>query len=154
MQQTLIRPKFRVVKLDGVLPHRITQFAPKTDENGKPMKSEKGRTYLKLIHRIEKRPAGFMVYFPKGHSEHVWTVEELIRKNFHRAPPLVDMMTGEEVETNQAIGMNSPRALPRSVEEAGEVDYNQPIDELIDAVMARDVATRDMATRERIRDTT
>jgi|CXWL01.1.fsa_nt_gi hypothetical protein len=55
-----------------------------------------GKTRPQIIRQTVKQPAGYMVYFPRGHSFRVATLEKL--RELGLAPdgaPLVDMDTGQ-----------------------------------------------------------
>lgn len=46
-------------------------------------------------------PQAWIVYFPGGHSVRVESEREMIRLGYMRAPPMVDMETGEEVPDHE-----------------------------------------------------
>ena len=81
MQTQNVLPAFEVEKLEGTRTKTI--HTPK-----------KGGGFDLQEVKID---AGYMVYFPRGHSIRV-DEAELKRSGFDRDPRLVDMKTGEEAE--------------------------------------------------------
>lgn len=45
----------------------------------------------------------WMVYFPAGHSMLIESEEELVRLGFKEAPPVVDMVSGEEMPVEVSL---------------------------------------------------
>jgi len=54
--------------------------------------------FLGFERKTNKVPAGFMVYFPQGHSMRVGTEEKLRELGFAGRSGFIDMETGEAVE--------------------------------------------------------
>jgi len=79
---------FEVEKLDGeveVVVHDI-------------MREEKTNKFLGFNKRTVKEPAGYMVYFPHGHSIRVESEQRLKEMGFADRSGFVDLDTGELVE--------------------------------------------------------
>lgn len=77
-----VKPRYEVEELPG------TRMVTKVRRNEDTKMNE---TYT------EEEPAGFMVYFPAGHSLRVGSLEELHRLGFDAPPELIDMDNGEVV---------------------------------------------------------
>ena len=54
-----------------------------------------------FIPKMVEEPAGFMVYFPNGSSVRIRTEEELGKQGFDVPAPLVDMDSGEIIDTSE-----------------------------------------------------
>lgn len=85
-----VQPKFEVEVLEGKVDRVMTSF-------------EDGQLKTETI----EEDAGYMVYFPQGHSIRVRNYTELKRMGLHTAPGLVDMESGEEVQAPQTRSLKS-----------------------------------------------
>lgn len=91
------RPAFLVTKLEGTYEVTVYEMEPygKEDRNG----DRKHR----LVQKVETRPKGWLVTFPKQrrehwHSVHIATIDEMTRLGFDQTEvPLVD-------EDGEAVG--------------------------------------------------
>lgn len=112
MQAMKIRPRFETEDVsDRKFTRRIAKHNGKTFSYAE--KTEKG---------------GFMVYFPQGHSIHVRTERELKRLGFDRAPSMIDMVTGEEVNMNTSLKERS--GWMTKVTKGSQSDGAETLDEL------------------------
>jgi len=98
-----IKPRFQVEKLKGKQTRKVYRYVPqpRLDPEGNQMVSEDGVKLWgksKLVVEEVTEPLGYMVYFPKGHSVHIRTEQELRALGFDRSPTLVDLESGEEME--------------------------------------------------------
>lgn len=82
MSTQAIKPRYEVEQLHGIVQTR------KFRRNAVSGMNEE---------YIDAEPAGFMVYFPSGHSIRVATREELHRLGYDAPPELVDMESGDVV---------------------------------------------------------
>lgn len=90
-QQKFI-PAFTVTKLEGTYQKPMVRSV----EFGKPGKN--GERRHKLEHYMEETPRGYLVSFPRGHSIHIDTVEELYEQGYGDPEiPLVEPDGGEVV---------------------------------------------------------
>ena len=85
-----VQPQFEVEQLDGTVEKTLTFF-----EDGE------------LKTKTTEEAAGYMVYFPQGHSFRVKNFAELKRLGLHTAPGLVDMESGETVATPQKMSLKT-----------------------------------------------
>jgi hypothetical protein len=85
-------PAFEVEELPGKVERTVYYYEEKDtgrkDKNGNPVVTHHLRT------KKTQEPAGYMVYFARGHSIRVRSDEELRRLNLDRSPHLSDP-TGE-----------------------------------------------------------
>ena len=99
-----IRKAYEAHKLEGEQPHIIYSYQPHkiktgetTDEDGNIVET------FKIVHRrVEKkvsRPMGTLVITAKGDAFHIPTDDMLRRLGFDKDAPLVDMATGEVLQT-------------------------------------------------------
>lgn len=89
-QEQHVQPQFEVEQLEGTVERVMTSF-----EDGE-LKTE----------TIEE-PAGYMVYFPQGHSFRVKNFTELKKLGLHTAPGLIDMDSGDEIIPPQVRSLKS-----------------------------------------------
>ncbi len=90
-----IRRAFQVESLKGKVKTTITEVE----------KLENGSS---VFHKREvEAPAGFMVYFPQGHSIRVESQEQLERLGFAGHSGMVDMDTGDFVEDASPTDLKS-----------------------------------------------
>lgn len=82
-----VKPAFEVHKLDGFVMESFYKFDKGERDAGRPG----------LIRYEKKVPAGYMVYFPQGHSIRVGSEDELRRLGLSDTPYRVDMDSGEVV---------------------------------------------------------
>lgn len=87
MQQSNVRPRYEVERLEGTV---IETHVVRED----------GRNVEKEV----EVPAGYMVYFPAGHSIRVRTDEELKRLGYDQPAELIDE-DGEVVGTTQQMSL-------------------------------------------------
>ena len=85
-----VRPEFEVHPLEGVVKRESLKYVRTKDE-------DTGKVHFELKKALVEEPAGFMVYFARGHSIRVKTVEELGRLGLQRQPGLVDIKTLEMI---------------------------------------------------------
>lgn len=85
-----VQPKFEVEVLEGKVERTMTSF-------------EDGVLKTKVV----EEEAGYMVYFPQGHSIRVRNYTELKRMGLHTAPGLVDMESGDEMQAPQVRSLKS-----------------------------------------------
>lgn len=84
------RLEFVVAQLEGTCQREVVRFIPKAD---------RGKGGESFIREMVEEPAGFMVYFPRGHALRISTVEELKRYGLNREPRIINM-----------IGLNDPNS--------------------------------------------
>lgn len=82
-----IKPRYEVEALEGTVDHVIYEM--------EPHKNAKGKISHRLTQKTIKEPAGFMVYFPRGHSMRVRTEKDLRALGFDKPPLLQDMDNDE-----------------------------------------------------------
>jgi hypothetical protein len=75
-----VMPRFEVEQLEGTVEKQVVSY-----------NKEDGR----FDYSTKEVPAGYVVYFPQGHSLRIGSTAELKRLGFHRSPGLVDMESGE-----------------------------------------------------------
>jgi hypothetical protein len=85
MQQNIM-PRFETEALDG----KVNEVKATYHKDGKGFE-----------YRVEAKPAGYMVFFPRGHSIRVRNTNELKRLGFHKQPGLVDMDSGDIITPDQ-----------------------------------------------------
>lgn len=90
MLQGEIKPRFEVEELEGTV--TVTRWRRCLERN------------MNVCEDVEE-PAGYMVYFPSGHSIRIATHEELMRQGFARSPDLVDMESGESAGVTQHLSL-------------------------------------------------
>lgn len=90
-------PKFKVQKLDGVYEKTVAKMIPvstgKIGRDGQPVVRHR------LDYETVRAPKGFLVTFPKGHSIHIATVEELYAQGY--GDPEVDLV---EQDGGEVVG--------------------------------------------------
>jgi hypothetical protein len=80
-----VKPAFEVHPLEGFVEQTYHRFDKSERDAGRPG----------LVSYKKRVPAGYMVYFPQGHSIRVGTEQELKRLNLHMVPHKIDMDSGE-----------------------------------------------------------
>lgn len=94
-------PAFEVEKQEGTVLRTQRRYVL-----DKELSTPEKKRYKMVDEQVEE-PAGYLVFFPKGHAVHVSEVE-LKRLGFDRNPRLVHMETGEEMEApNFALKRNA-----------------------------------------------
>jgi hypothetical protein len=86
-----VRPRFEVVPLEGTREVTVISYERKKLPGTDPVKYR-----LHRVEKTKKKPNGFMVYFPKGHSLHVTSQKQLEQLGLAGSPTMVDMDSGEE----------------------------------------------------------
>lgn len=90
-------PAFTVEKLEGETTRRVARMVPVLAKDGIPLKDKNGNHKHRIEYSQEPLPLGWLVRFPKGHSIHVATYEELEAGGWTDTEvPLIDG-DGEEV---------------------------------------------------------
>lgn len=102
-ENPVMLPAYEVRKLKGMAKREYVRFVEEKDKEGKVV-SKRIERYTKEV------DAGYMVYFPKGHSIRVWTDKDLKALGFAAPAPIVDMQTGDKYDPD-----NVPSALRRIV---------------------------------------
>lgn len=97
MQHAVVRPAFEVHKLRGKVRREIVQVLREPDVIDPKTKIvlQRGK-YIGMERTTHLEDAGYMVYFPQGHSLRM-SHEELVRNGFHNTADMVDMETGERI---------------------------------------------------------
>jgi hypothetical protein len=108
---TQIMPAFEVKPLEGQF---VTRRVAVYDKEAK----EKGQPPIRYEDKVE--PAGYLVFFPKGHSIRVATLEELKRLGFAGTPYKVDLDTGEMVPDEQ---ISLERAAANKTNQASIIEF-------------------------------
>lgn len=72
-----VRPAFTVFKLEGNTTRKKARMVTALDRDGEVLKDKHGNKKYKLELVEEGLPLGYLVRFPKGHSIHYPTYEEL-----------------------------------------------------------------------------
>ena len=139
-----VKPRFEIEKLEGKRTRTIANPKIETYSEDIPAKDSDGEVIMKsnkpvLLHKAGapvlddkgkkvslggfdytaiEVDAGWMVYFPRGASIHVWTREEMERLGFLADPTLVDMDTGDVVgpmaDTSLKAGVERVANRPRT----------------------------------------
>lgn len=99
----MMLPMYEVRKLKGMAKREYVRFVEDKDKEGKV-------TAKRIEHYTKEVDAGYMVYFPKGHSIRVWTDKDLRALGFAAPAPIVDMQTGDKYDAD-----SMPSALRRIV---------------------------------------
>ena len=76
----------------------------------------------KFITEEVEVPAGYMVYFPQGHSIRVFNEAELTRLGLNDKAGYVDMDTGERVDAEDAVSLKDLVASRTQDVRRGEVE--------------------------------
>lgn len=95
--QPQLRPQYQVEPLEGKRKKRIVRIVAKKDE-------DTGKIAREFVFDEKEVPAGYMVYFPQGHSIRV-SEEELVRLGFKEDPDLVDMSTGDVLPAQKQVSL-------------------------------------------------
>lgn len=102
-----LKPAFQVEKLKGKVEHKRFSYEPRDtgrkDRNGNPI-----MTHIQKVETV-KEDAGYMVYFPRGHSIRVRDDAELKRLGLDRNPHLSDptgQMSDEDIARMTAGNMS------------------------------------------------
>lgn len=98
-----IAPAYEVEELQGTLRRKRFYYERKylRDEDGEIVLDDQGRKTIESRQRVEKVvevPAGWMVYFPRGHSVRIETAAEMVRLGFMEEAELIDL--DSEAEDN------------------------------------------------------
>lgn len=90
-------PAFTVEKLEGTTTKKMARMVPVSGADGQPLKDKNGNFKHHLEFYDAPLELGWLVRFPKGHSIHVATYEELEAGGWTDTEvPLIDK-DGEEV---------------------------------------------------------
>lgn len=76
-KKPVVRPAFTVYKLEGSTTRKKARMVASLDHDGEVLKDKNGNKKYKLELVNEDLPLGYLVKFPKGHSIHYPTYEEL-----------------------------------------------------------------------------
>lgn len=91
-------PAFTVEKLEGTTTKRMARMVARVGRDGEPIKDKNGNSKYSLEYDDVPLQLGWLVRFPKGHSVHFATYEELEAWGFTDTEvPLIDIDEGEEV---------------------------------------------------------
>lgn len=112
---TQIMPAFEVKPLTGQF---VTRKVAIYDKEAK----DKGQPPIRYEDKVE--PAGYLVFFPKGHSIRVATLEELKRLGFAGEPYKVDLDTGEMVPEEK---VSLERAAANKTNQASIIEFTEPV---------------------------
>ncbi len=93
MAELDIKPCWEVEELEGEVEKTVILYT--VDDNGISHREEK----------TVKEPAGYMVYFPQGHSIRVRNAADLETMGLTNDVRLIDMNTGEPFEPPQAMSL-------------------------------------------------
>lgn len=86
-------------------------------------------------YKTVKQDAGYMVYFPKGHSIRIRTEAELKRLGFDRGAQLVDMETGEVVDEDASEGSLKDKVQSAGARSRQRAKQRRAGDETLDDLM-------------------
>lgn len=89
-QQADIQPAFEIEKIDGFVEVRQRRYVV-DEELSTPEKKR-----YRMSDEVVRKPAGYLVFFPKGHSIHL-SEEDARAQGFLGPIPMVDMISGEIV---------------------------------------------------------
>lgn len=93
MAEQDIKPCWEVEELEGEVERMVIDYS--NDKDGVSQRSEKMIT----------EPAGYMVYFPQGHSIRVRNAADLEEMGLTNDVRLIDMNTGEPFEPPQSMSL-------------------------------------------------